>query len=244
MYHGLVLKDDTATLRSYNVRSGSKLMLIGTAGGAGMGDRPGDKVSSASGSGGALGSKGGASGSASRQLTQGEILAEERKRKEADRSEEGVMGRIQDVEEQVKGEIAPKLDDFEKRSGGGDRSTGATAAETDPASTATPMATSTAQQPQPQPTTGPGASAQAATTSRPPQQSQDPSASAAPAPSLLQSHRLINELLSRSLLKLDAIPTVSEETRKRRKEAVRNVQALLDRLDAAWEKVPAEAKRE
>lgn len=211
-----------------------------------MGDRPGDKVSSASGSGGAPGPKGGASGSASRQLTQGEILAEERKRKEADRSEEGVMSRIHDVEEQVEGEIAPKLNDFEKRSCGGDRSTRTSAAETDAASTATPMATSTAQQPQPQPqsTTGPGAPAQAATTSRPPQQSQDPSASAAPAPSLLQSHRLINELLSRSLLKLDAIPTVSEETRKRRKEAVRNVQALLDRLDAAWEKVPAEAKRE
>lgn len=202
VYHGLVLKDDSASLRSYNVRSGSRLMLIGTSGGV-SGDRPGaagagqgdaegnpfaDAVRAAAGE--RAKAAQGTQAQQPRALTKGEILAEERRRKEEDRTESGVTARIDEVMHTVKVEIEPKLMEFEAAVGVGG---GAAAAAPTPATT---------------------------TTTR---------------PQLEQSQRLLNELLSRSLLNLDAIPTVSEGTRLRRKEAVRTVQSLIDRLDRSWE---------
>jgi hypothetical protein len=54
--------------------------------------------------------------------------------------------------------------------------------------------------------------------------------------SLDQEHKRLGELLVQSLLRLDAIQPESEweQARKDRKAGVREVQALLDRLDTGW----------
>lgn len=53
---------------------------------------------------------------------------------------------------------------------------------------------------------------------------------------LVQEHNRLGELLLQSLLRLDAIIAEGEwdEARKERKNAVREVQGLLDRLDGGW----------
>ncbi|WFD20326.1 hypothetical protein MCAP1_002570 [Malassezia caprae] len=48
------------------------------------------------------------------------------------------------------------------------------------------------------------------------------------------TQRKLSELLLRELLKLDGFPTDSEEVRNTRKATVKNIQAYLDRVDAAW----------
>lgn len=48
------------------------------------------------------------------------------------------------------------------------------------------------------------------------------------------TQRKLSELLLRELLKLDGIPTDSEEVRNTRKATVKEIQAYLDRVDAAW----------
>lgn len=55
-------------------------------------------------------------------------------------------------------------------------------------------------------------------------------------PDLALEHVRLGELLLQTLLRLDAIATEGEweEARKERKGAVREVQALLDRLDGGW----------
>ncbi|TFK54121.1 hypothetical protein OE88DRAFT_1624912 [Heliocybe sulcata] len=56
---------------------------------------------------------------------------------------------------------------------------------------------------------------------------------------LQPTHARLSELLLQSLLRLDAINAEGgwEEARKERKEAVREVQKVLDRLDGAWSAV-------
>lgn len=51
---------------------------------------------------------------------------------------------------------------------------------------------------------------------------------------LMKQHKKLSELLLRALLALDGVNVNSEETRKRRKEAVKEVQGYLDRVDATW----------
>lgn len=48
------------------------------------------------------------------------------------------------------------------------------------------------------------------------------------------TQRKLSELLLRELLKLDGIPTDSEEVRNMRKATVKEIQTYLDRVDAAW----------
>ena len=59
---------------------------------------------------------------------------------------------------------------------------------------------------------------------------------AIPGDSLDQEHTRLGELLLQSLIRLDAIHAESEweQARKDRKAGVREVQALLDRLDTEW----------
>lgn len=69
------------------------------------------------------------------------------------------------------------------------------------------------------------------------QQQQKPAAVAAPpSTELEQEHVRLGELLLQSLLRLDAIHSEGEweQARKERKGAVKEVQALLDRLDGGW----------
>lgn len=63
-----------------------------------------------------------------------------------------------------------------------------------------------------------------------------PNQTIAPEGSLDQEHKRLGELLLQSLLRLDAIHAESEweQARKDRKAGVREVQALLDRLDTGW----------
>ncbi|PCH43812.1 hypothetical protein WOLCODRAFT_138605 [Wolfiporia cocos MD-104 SS10] len=63
-----------------------------------------------------------------------------------------------------------------------------------------------------------------------------PAQTSARVPDLAQEHVRLAELLLQSLLRLDAITADSEweEARRERKGAVREVQALLDRLDGGW----------
>lgn len=154
-------------------------MLVGS-----VGDKPGDKVSSNF---GGQGSNNNSTQPTERHLTKGELLAEERKRKEADRSEEGVSARIQEVLDGVQNDLKPQLDEFQR------------------------YLTGQAQQQQQQQDVNP------------------------PQPAPAQTHRVLNELFSRALLSLDAIPTVSDATRQKRKDAVRAVQAYIDQLDQAWD---------
>ena len=51
-----------------------------------------------------------------------------------------------------------------------------------------------------------------------------------------QEHVRLGEMLLQALLRLDAIQPESEweQARKERKGAVKEVQALLDRLDGGW----------
>ncbi|PWN25837.1 hypothetical protein BDZ90DRAFT_262040 [Jaminaea rosea] len=216
IYHGLILRGDEATLlANYGLASGSRLVLVGSTT---TGDRVGNKAYAASSS-----KRKGADGGA-RAMTKGEALAEEKKRKEEDRTEAGVTGRIKDVVDRTKKELEPQLRGFEEAVSGTNNVTPAAAAtseapQTTSTATPTPTPTSTASAPQP-----------AATPS------------VAPSTSLPHTHRYLNELLSRSLLDLDAIPAVSETTRALRKEAVRTVQGFIDRLDKAWEGV-SEAER-
>lgn len=209
-------------------------MLIGSVDGVEQvrGDGPGEKRSMyASEEGGAAGSSsGGARGSGvGRSMTKGEMLAEEKRRKEEDRTEAGVQGRIQEVLDKVKLDVEPKLDEFEARIGTGGSATpasAAAAATSAPAASATTLSTSA--------TTASSAPQAIATPTADPTPTQP---QPQPQESLEQSHRLLNELLSRSLLSLDAIPIVSETTRAKRKGAVREVQQLIDRLDRGWEGV-------
>lgn len=57
-----------------------------------------------------------------------------------------------------------------------------------------------------------------------------------PGDGLDQEHKRLGELLLQSLLRLDAIHAEGEweQARKDRKAGVREVQALLDRLDTGW----------
>lgn len=252
VYHGLILKDDSLSLQAYNIRSDAKVMLVGTSGGAGVGDRPGDKVSRHANDDG-LGQGGRGAGSsqgsdAPRSLTKGELLAEERRRKEADRSEVGVTARIDEVMQNISAELEPQLRGFEQTTG----ATSSSSSKTTTATIPTPSASSeeaasaaahSSTQAQKSSGTTTAAASPAPTPTAAPAASTSTAPAASPQRSLVQTHRYLNELLSRSLLQLDAIPAVSETTRKHRKEAVKLVQDLIDRLDAAWEKVPAAERR-
>jgi hypothetical protein len=57
-----------------------------------------------------------------------------------------------------------------------------------------------------------------------------------PAATPAQEHTRLGELLLQSLLRLDAVSFESswDEARKERKQAVKEVQNLIDRLDAGW----------
>lgn len=52
--------------------------------------------------------------------------------------------------------------------------------------------------------------------------------------------RKLSEMLLRALLALDGINVSTEETRKRRKEAVKEVQGYLDLVDETWQAIKAE----
>lgn len=178
IYQGLVLKDDGASLASYNIQNGSRLMLVGTRGGVpATGDMPGQKSSIYDQAGGAAG----ASGAVPRALTKGEELAMRKRQREEDVSEAGLMGRINEAVEGVRKELLPEVKEF--------------------------VTTTTA-------------------AGKVPAEQKD---------KLALQHRKLSEFLLRALLTLDGIAVNTDETRKHRKAAVKEVQGHLDQVDEAWQ---------
>ncbi|KDN53286.1 hypothetical protein K437DRAFT_265938 [Tilletiaria anomala UBC 951] len=82
---------------------------------------------------------------------------------------------------------------------------------------------------------GNAASAPSEQAVHPPTQNGTPAGVLTP-PQLAFEHRKLSELLLRSLLTLDGVQVNSDMTRAARKAAVKEVQALLDRVDANWTK--------
>jgi hypothetical protein len=191
IYQGLVLKDDRSSLSSYGLRNGSRLMLVGTQGGA-HGDMPGAKSSMYEGG--------------EKKLSKGEELARKKAEKEQDNSEEGLLSRIDETVSGVRKDLLPEIREFEK--------TGKVRAEAR-------ASTDRGQQ-----------SAQEAAAS------QQQSKAAIDALGLRQ--RKLSEMLLRALLALDGINVSTEETRRRRKEAVKEVQGYLDLVDETWQAIKAE----
>lgn len=190
IYQGLVLKDDGASLASYNIRNGSRLMLVGTRGGVPMtGDMPGQKSSIYDQAGGAAG----ASGAVPRALTKGEELALRKKQREEDVSEAGLMNRINEAVEGVRKDLLPEVKEFVTST------SGKASANADKIVAA-----------------GKGTSAEEKE-------------------KLALQHRKLSEFLLRALLTLDGIAVNTDETRKHRKAAVKEVQGHLDQVDQAWQ---------
>lgn len=196
IYQGLVLKDDRASLASYGLRNGSRLMLVGTQGGA-HGDMPGAKSSMYE--------------SGAKKMSKGEELARMKREKEEDVSEAGMLHRIDEAVAGVRKDLLPEVVEYEK--------TGRGRMEARAAAAASPQSNN--------------AGAEAAQT-----EAQQRSKAAVDALALRQ--RKLSELLLRALLVLDGINVNTDETRRRRKDAVKEVQSYLDRVDEAWQAIKAE----
>ena len=95
VFGGLVMKNDKALLSQYGIKEGSKIMLIGTAGGV-QGDTVGQKQSMAS----ARGAH--------------EQAARVRKQKEEDQSEEGLLRRIKETVGGVHNDLLPEIEQLER----------------------------------------------------------------------------------------------------------------------------------
>ncbi|PWN51297.1 hypothetical protein IE53DRAFT_342573 [Violaceomyces palustris] len=94
IHQGLILKDDRSALTAYGIREGSRLILVGTAGGV----KEGDKV----------GSRGPAT------LSVGEQRARAKKKREEDTSEEGLMARIEETLSEARNSLFPEVVQFEE----------------------------------------------------------------------------------------------------------------------------------
>ncbi|KAN0062477.1 hypothetical protein ACQY0O_005008 [Thecaphora frezii] len=97
IHSGLILKDDRSPLASYGIREGSRLILVGTAGGA---SSEGDKV--------------GAKAPAIGTMSIGEQKARAKKQREEDMSEQGLMGRIQEAVDEAKNNLFPTVELVER----------------------------------------------------------------------------------------------------------------------------------
>ncbi|KAK0557724.1 hypothetical protein OC846_000291 [Tilletia horrida] len=208
IHQGLLLKDDRTPLGAYGIREGSKITLIGTAGGVNVSTGPG-------------------AGTDGAPPPPGRLAAEEaeraRRARDEDQSEDGLLRRIDQTLKGVTEDLLPEILQLEGEIA---RSRGA-AASSD--SKATPTPTTSAAPPPPQPGSAPSSSAQAPTDS--PQKQ----ASSLDSKQLSALHRKLSELLLRALLALDTVPVNSDNIRTARKAAVRQIQAYLDRVDQAWE---------
>lgn len=192
IYQGLVLKDDKAPLTAYKLRNGSRLMLVGTSGGA-HGDMPGAKSSMYDDNG-------------VKKPSKGEELARRKKEREEDMSEAGMLSRIEETVSGVRKDLVPEVNEFEN--------TGKVRAE---------------------------ARAMAAAEERSIEEkkaAEERSKASMNALNLRQ--KKVSELLLRALLTLDGIAVNTDETRKKRKDAVKEVQEYLDRVDATWQKMKQE----
>ncbi|KAE8220614.1 hypothetical protein CF319_g5889 [Tilletia indica] len=218
IHQGLLLKDERVSLGAFGIREGSKLTLIGTAGGVNAND---DSRTSPAGD--------------ANSIPSGRLAAEEaeraRRAREADDSEEGLMRRIEQTLKGVEEDLVPEIEQLE-REVAAHKSGPTSAPSAAHTSGPTPSATASAAIPRP------GATAAAAAQSDRPS-TQDDAHKALDVKQLTALHRKLSEFLLRALLALDTIPINSDTQRAARKGAVRKVQAYLDRVDHAWDSYKA-----
>lgn len=133
--------------------------------------------------------------------------------KSTPRTEETTISQIRSEMDKIRTKLQPDVDTFLQ-------------SLNSPSASAT--TTSTAQAPQ----SASGAKQQKRQQPAPKQQQRETT----PQTDLEQEHARLGELLLQSLLRLDAIHSEGEweQARKERKGAVKEVQALLDRLDGGW----------
>ncbi|EST08838.2 BAG domain protein [Kalmanozyma brasiliensis GHG001] len=193
IHKGLVMRDDRLPLSAYGLSEGSRIGLVGSRE---EGDRPGAKTSVGIGA-----------------LSVGEQKAREKKEREADTSEQGLMSRITEALETSRKDLFPEVVKVEQAIA--DRTGGAAS------TSATPTATTTAPAP---------ASTEADQEEGQPAKAEKRMSSE----DIADAHRRLSELLLRQLLALDSVNVNSDTTRQARKIAVKEVQGHLDRLDAAW----------
>lgn len=196
IHRGLIMKDDRLPLTAYGLSEGSRIGLVGSRE---EGDKPGAKTSVGIGA-----------------LSVGEQKAREKKAKEADTSEQGLMARITEALEVSRKELFPEVESVEKAIAG------------ELGETRSPPAASTASAPE-----------AAASTTTTPTTTEAKAAAAMSRQQIADAHRRLSELLLRQLLALDSVNVNSDTTRQARKIAVKEVQGHLDRLDAAYSKFKA-----
>ncbi|EPQ31220.1 uncharacterized protein PFL1_01406 [Pseudozyma flocculosa PF-1] len=213
IHSGLILKDDRSALAAYGIREGSRLILVGTAGGA---RSEGDKV--------------GAKAPALGPLSVGEQKARAKKQKEADTSEEGLMARIDEALAESRTNLFPEVELFERSV----KALPASVEGADGSPAPIPDAAAEAAAPGATPTSH-GADAGAT--------NEGGSAKLMTPAEIANSHRKTSEMLLRQLLALDGVQVNSDTTRAARKQGVRDVQSHLDRLDAAWSEAKAKGVR-
>lgn len=189
IHRGLVMRDDRLPLTSYGLSEGSRIGLVGSRE---EGDRPGAKTSVGIGA-----------------LSIGEQKAREKKAKEADTSEQGLMNRITEALDAARKDLFPEVEQVERAA------TAATSSSTDAA---------------PAPSAQAGGAEDA---------NKEVEATQMDYGKVADAHRRLSELLLRQLLALDGVNVNSDTTRQARKIAVKEVQSHLDRLDAAWSKYKA-----
>ncbi|GAC94808.1 nucleus protein [Pseudozyma hubeiensis SY62] len=186
IHRGLVMKDDRLPLTAYGLSEGSRIGLVGSRE---EGDRPGAKTSVGMGA-----------------LSVGEQKAREKKAREADTSEQGLMSRITEALETSRKELFPEVEQVETAIAGHLEGKEQTTTE-----------------------------AEAGTTIGGEGKGENKAGGMSYA-QIADAHRRLSELLLRQLLALDSVNVNSDTTRQARKIAVKEVQAHLDRLDAAFSK--------
>ncbi|TKY88924.1 hypothetical protein EX895_002165 [Sporisorium graminicola] len=201
IHRGLVMRDDRLPLAAYGLSEGSRIGLVGSRE---EGDKPGAKTSVGIGA-----------------LSVGEQKAREKRAKEADTSEQGLMSRITEALDTARKDLFPEVEQVE-RSIEHLRSASPGEARTAPPSAATGPTSSSGDAAPPAPASA-GAEARAG-------------AGILSRMQIIDAHRRLSEMLLRQLLALDSVNVNSDTTRQARKIAVKEVQSHLDRLDAAFSK--------
>lgn len=195
IYRGLVLKDDRLALTAYGLSEGSRIGLVGSRD---EGDKPGAKTSVGVGA-----------------LSVGEQKAREKKAKEADTSEQGLMSRITEALETSRKQLFPQVESVER------------AVASQQAGTPTQVSE---------------ASTRAPSRDQAVASATDATSEAMSHEQITDAHRRLSELLLRQLLALDSVNVNSDTTRQARKIAVKQVQSHLDRLDAAYSEYKSRQK--
>lgn len=214
--HGVLMKDDRAPLYKYRLRDGDSVTLVGQAASLHPDRIPRKQSQHPHASPHHHGPQQGhpAASTSSRPTAEFEAqqaAAAARKAVEADQSEQGILRRIQAAQQVAQIDLAPEVEQLERS---------VAAVETY------------------------GLEKRAVGTEVPASsisltQVNADTRGLLNLHQLVFSHKKLSELLLRQLLSLDNVQAPTDQLRLARKMAVKQVQAMLDRVDAAWTKAKA-----